>query len=308
MSPVALIVVYNHQYNDNIEVVERIYGDRFSNIYHLVPFYTGNKKNVIPVYENSYYFQGYIAQGLKFIADERFAHYFFIADDLILNPVVTEKNYTKWLKIDANSSFLPGFIQLHVKRGVWWARVGEAYRWNLKTSGVEAVNFIPSYEDALLIFHKFGLRLEMLDLHQIWRMPKTIREVVITILRDSTYFIRAIFLWWKKYKLSYPLVGSYSDIFVVNSAAAENFALYCGVFASTRLHVEVAVPTAMVLSAEKIITEEELELKGGALWTHTEIHSLEEKFNFQLPELLTSFPSEKLYLHPVKLSKWKMTE
>ena len=58
---VALIIIYNHQYNKNIDVLERIYKDRFHDIYHLVPFYRGDRKNVIPVYESSHYFQGYIS-------------------------------------------------------------------------------------------------------------------------------------------------------------------------------------------------------------------------------------------------------
>ena len=48
MNRVALIIIYNHQYNKNIDILERIYNGRFSNIYHLVPFYNGEKQNVIP--------------------------------------------------------------------------------------------------------------------------------------------------------------------------------------------------------------------------------------------------------------------
>jgi hypothetical protein len=55
---VALIVIYNHQYNKNIDVVETIYTKRFTHIFHLVPFYTSNKPNVISVYENSFYSEG----------------------------------------------------------------------------------------------------------------------------------------------------------------------------------------------------------------------------------------------------------
>jgi len=89
MNKVALIIIYNHQYNKNIDILERIYNGRFSNIYHLVPFYNGEKQNVIPVYDSSYYFQGYVAQGFKSYFKEEFTHYFFVADDLILN---TKKN------------------------------------------------------------------------------------------------------------------------------------------------------------------------------------------------------------------------
>lgn len=77
MSEVALIVIYNHQYNKNIDSVEKIYKGRFSNIYHLMPFYEGDKANVIPVCENSFYFQGYISQGYNTFFKEKYAHYFF---------------------------------------------------------------------------------------------------------------------------------------------------------------------------------------------------------------------------------------
>ena len=99
MSSVALIIIYNHRYEKNIDVLERIYRGRFTDIFHLMPFYTGNKKNVIPVYENSMYFQGYVSQGLKAIFDEKYSHYLFVADDLILNPVINEATYEQYLKL-----------------------------------------------------------------------------------------------------------------------------------------------------------------------------------------------------------------
>ncbi len=58
MSKIALVIIYNHQYNKNIDILERIYKGRFSHIYHLIPFYQGDKENVIPVYDASLYFQG----------------------------------------------------------------------------------------------------------------------------------------------------------------------------------------------------------------------------------------------------------
>jgi hypothetical protein len=29
------------------------------------------------------------------------------------------------------------------------------------------------------------------------------------------------------------------------------------------------------------------------------------KFHFRIDDLLANFPEEKLYIHPIKLSKWK---
>lgn len=304
MSEVVLIIIYNHQYNKNIQILEQIYNDRFSNIYHLIPFYTGEKKNVIPIYECSYYFQGYVSQGFKTYFKEEYKHYLFVADDLILNPIINEINYTQHFKLNPNTSFIPGFGSLHEVKG-FWARVGEAFQWNINFSGVEAKNQLPDYTTALQLFSKFGLEIKPLNYLQIYKKQEFPRLFKI---KKILYY----FLWKrrqfknrnKEFHLSYPLVGSYSDIFVVSSDSIKQFSHYCGVFASTRLFVEVAVPTSLVLSAEEIITEKDLKLQGEALWTKEQYEIL-DKYDGKLDLLLNDFPENLLYLHPIKLSKWK---
>jgi len=108
----------------------------------------------------------------------------------------------------------------------------------------------------------------------------------------------------KKYFLSYPIVGSYSDICVVSSDAIKEFCHYCGVFAATRLFVEMALPTALVLSAKKIVTEKELELQGKVLCSQQDRKELVDKYSNSLQKLIVDFPTNYLYLHPVKLSQW----
>jgi hypothetical protein len=80
---IALIIIYNHRYDKNIETVERIYKGRFSHIFHLMPFYDGDKPNVFPVYDNSYCFQAFVAQTFPSIFNKKFSHYFFVSDDMI---------------------------------------------------------------------------------------------------------------------------------------------------------------------------------------------------------------------------------
>jgi len=53
----ALVIIYNHRHVQNIEPLERLYTDRFSRIFHLVPFYDGRRENVVPGYENSRFFK-----------------------------------------------------------------------------------------------------------------------------------------------------------------------------------------------------------------------------------------------------------
>jgi len=274
MGKVAFIIIYNHQYNKNIDVLEQLYKDRFSNIYHLVPFYNGDKQNVIPVYENSHFFQGYIAQGFKSYFKESYTHYFFVADDLILNPIINEHNYFEELQLTSNTCFIPDFFTLH-ELDEWWSRVGDAYHWTIKFPKVEAQNQLPNYEEALQKFKQFGFTIKPLHFNQIWKLPTTFKKWVRPFasrrfFKHCTLILRYFTskLTQKTYPLSYPIIGSYSDIFVISADTIKQFCHYCGVFAATRLFVEVALPTSLVLSAKEIVTE-----------------------NY-------------LYLHPIKLSKW----
>lgn len=303
MSEVVLIIIYNHKYDKNIEILEQIYKDRFSNIYHLVPFYTGEKKNVIPVYESSYNFQGYVSQGFKTYFKEEYKHYFFVADDLILNPIINETNYSQHLKLKPKTSFVPETIGLH-ERGEFWTHVVKAFRWNINFPGVEAQNELPDYSTALQLFSKFGLEIKPLTYLQIYKEQEFSGFSKIKKFQSYYSWKRTLFENKnKEFHLSYPLVSSYSDIFVISADSIKQFIQYSGVFASTRLFVEIAIPTAIVLSASEIVIQKDLELQGGALWTPEQCEIL-DKYDGKLDLLLNDFPENLLYLHPIKLSKW----
>lgn len=304
MSKVALVIIYNHRYDKNIELLEQIYKNRFSNIYHLIPFYNGTRPNVIPVYDSSYYFQGYVAQGLKSYFREEYEHYFFVADDMILNPVVNETNYTQHLKLNPQTSFIPYLGNFHDIKG-FWPRTNEAYHYNVNVRGVEAKNELPTYEAALQRFEQFGLSIKPLRFSQVWQIPTTRKALMKMLYRDTFLPVRFIAhkLMGKKYHLTYPLIGSYADIFVVSGATIKQFCHYCGAFAATRLFVESAIPTALVLSADEIVTERDLQLQGRPLWTPEDFTIL-DKYNNNIEHLLRDFPEGYLYLHPIKLSKW----
>lgn len=318
MNKVALIIIYNHRYDKNIEILERIYRSRFSNIFHLIPFYDGNKPNVIPVYENALYFQGYIAQGFKSYFNEEFKHYFFISDDLILNPAINELNYQDQLKLNNEACYIPHFINLHEIK-TFWPRVQEAFDYKIKIRNVEAVKELPTKQEALNKFGYFKLNLGHLKFAQIWK-PKTnsVKGFIKMIAFEKYNLLQYAYskLFNKKYSLPYPIVGSYSDICIVSSATIKKFVHYSGAFAATNLHVEVALPTAMVLAATEIVTEDNLNFRGKALWpdgwnrlhgendlAKNDLKEL-EKYNLQLKSLLDDFPANYLYLHPIKLSKW----
>jgi hypothetical protein len=310
MSDVVLIVIYNHQYNKNIDVIEKIYDKKFSNIFHLVPFYNGNKENVIPVYDNSYYFQGYIAQGFKSFFKKEYNHYFFIADDMILNPKINENNYFEYLNLNNNTSFFTEFIHLH-KVDYYWPRIEEAFNWSLNIDRIEVERQIPEFDLALKEFQRNGFELKPLRFNQIWPPPKKIAHWIrmytnSNVIKHLKFTFDYLKNRDKKYNLPYPILGGYSDIFVVNHLSIKNFCHLCGVFASTKLFVELAIPTALVLSSKYIATESDIKLKGKALWTKDELDGL-DKYDGKLQNIINHFPSNQLYIHPVKLSKYNTT-
>jgi hypothetical protein len=139
---VALIIIYNHRYEQNIPVLESIYGPRFSDIYHLMPFYTGRRQNVISVYENSYHFQGYVAQGFRDYWRADFTHYFFVADDLLLHPSINEDNFIDFIGLPEGHSFFPGFRRPDRKDIYFRTHDIKGYEFTSRDDGLDDVKFL----------------------------------------------------------------------------------------------------------------------------------------------------------------------
>jgi hypothetical protein len=319
----CLIIIFNHKYDNNISALEKIYASKFTNIFFLVPFYTGNNPRVIPVYESSFYFQGYIAQGYKIFYRPEFTHYLFIGDDLILNPRVNETNYSQLLNLSETSSYIPELIPLHgaTSEAVdlagpshtpgYWSHTPGAVTFYENRKGSEIKNELPSYEEAMRSFIKQGIAIKPLTYYDIFgplSFPTTKQAIIETSTKLWTYYRT-----WRLLKaqgqrqqlqLPYPLVRGYSDIVVISATAIERFCHLCGVFSAMGLFVEIAIPSALVLSTSHIVTDASATLKGEALWLD-DIAALERKYNLNLNALFANFPDNQLYYHPIKLSRWQ---
>lgn len=294
-SKVALIVIYNHRYDNNIEIVEKIYEKKFDNIYHLVPFYDGVKKNVIPVYENSYYFQGYVAQGFKSYFNDEYTHYFFIADDMILNPAINQNNYLDSFLLTEDMSFVPWLKALPAKG--FWSHNLDALLYKTNVPGLEIKKYLPSYREALNIINSKEIYTGSFSFKNVYGKYsfKAVAKFLIYSILNKVSLRKG---------LKYPMVYSYSDIFIISSKTIDKFVKYCGIFAASNLFVELAIPTALILSSSLIRTEDELSFSGKALWNEQDYKIL-NPFNEDLISLLNNFPVNHIYLHPIKLSKWK---
>ena len=307
MAKACLVIIFNHRYDKNIPVLRKIYSPRFSHIYFLVPFYNGQDPDVIPVYESSYYFQSFFAQGYHRFFREEFTHYIFTGDDCLLNPSIDENNFAEQTGLPGGADFIPGFIEFHkLKEGGWW-HTRKAVDFFHNREGAEVAKELPSREEALKRFNRHGLAIEQLTKQNIFGNKK------IPFLRwwqsilYKQFFLR---VKWKPYRkngkieLPYPVAGSYSDMFIITKESIAGFCHYCGILASIGLFVEIAIPTALLLISDKIVQEKDLRLQGKALWTPEEVEAVEKTFNKSLAALLKDFPAGQIYYHPVKLSKW----
>jgi hypothetical protein len=321
----ALIIIFNHRYDKNIEVLEAMYGQRFTHIYHLVPFYDGDKPNVIPVYENSLCFQGYIAQGLKHFYDEDFEHYLFVADDLILNPGINENNYKEIFNIGSAAGFIPEILEVHQltnndtirfvlqkwwgKRRLYWWRLKDLAKYRHWVEGVESEKEMPSYTEAAALLNQHGYKMKPLTHADVFGyFPLSLRTK--RDRREVLKYIKWLGSYKSEYKIAYPVVASYSDVVIVPKASIKTFTHYCGVFAANGLFVEFAIPTALLLSTKKVVSEPVINKRGAIYWLYTppEAAAYEEAmkpYEYNLQNLLKAFPADKLYIHPIKLSRWK---
>jgi hypothetical protein len=307
MSKPCLIIVFNHRYDKNIPVLRKIYSARFSNIFFLVPFYNGNDPDVIPVYESSHFFQSYFAQGYHRFFREEFSHYIFTGDDCILNPSINENNFMEQTGLPGGSDFITEIFELHNKKHEGWWHTKKAIDFFNNRKGAEVQRELPSKEEALQRFKKHGVNIEPLTPLNIFGTKN-----ISPLNRWKSWLYKQFYLRvvWKPYRksgkieLPYPVAGSYSDMFIISKESISDFCRYCGILASVGLFVEIATPTALMFSSKKIVQEKDMRLKGKALWSATEVEAVEKTFNRSLTSLLSGFPPDQLYYHPIKLSKW----
>ena len=306
----ALIIIYNHRFDENIPKLEKIYENRFSLIYHLVPFYDGDLPNVIPVFENSFYFQGYIPQSKRILNKINASHFVFVGDDLILHPDINENNILSELKVSEDGAFLPWSWGMITKMSMEWANtfpsINSFYLEDyLLHHAPDWKRILPERDIAIQKLKKLGYTSGKLNYkllkgeNKSYNYPRfniTLKEYLKLLLK-------------RRRTPAYPLLTGYSDMFILPKNKLEKFSEYCELFRQMRLWVEVAIPTALVLTIDDLVFEKNTNWQGTTYWENENIEEMNERYkqvDFNFEELMKSYKFNELYIHPVKLSKWKI--
>ena len=310
MNKVCLSIIFNHKYNNNIPLLEKIYGNRFSTIFYIVPFFNEAVKGIgedriIPVYETSYCFQGYIAQASSRIKSKEYTHYIFIGDDQLLNPCLNENNIIDEMGLSNKDSYIKEIVPYdEIKNGSLKDKSNKlynilgAFRMNV---GVSYFSEIPTYDEAVKQCKKHGLRVAKslplsFFMSRGYLYPKYLPLTLVSLGIN------------KGKKLRYPLFKAYSDMVIIDQGSFKEFCRLSGVFAAMNIFVETAIPLAMVLACENIKYEKDLDKYHGVEWWDEDITKFENQYECNLNTLLSNFEKNVLYYHPIKLSKWKDKE
>lgn len=322
---ICLVVIYNHNYERNVPVLNAVYEGRFSKICHVMPFFRGGG-----VYECSYQYNGYIAQAARDFYSDDFDYYCFVADDMVINPSINESNLPCLLGIGKDDGFNTKCEMLSDRMFLSWYGWAVPAILNMCSTGnaTEWRNFLPDIRVAREKFAQIGLDWQnMVDGRLVRFLTSTLRcrrenpykllpsRLKVLIARMLSFCLQkggkdCLFKHEGERKDAlYPLAAApgCSDFFVIPRSAAKKFFHYCGVFAAMRNFVEIAIPTAMVLSCPGIKTMEKTRFKSdppgdGDRRISEEIGC---RYGFSYKELVKGFPTEYLYIHPIKLSKWR---
>ena len=337
MGTVALVIIYNHHYPQNVDQLNDMYGKRFSSVTHLIPNYMGDRDDVVPVFGNGHQFHSYVAQAYHHLAPLDADHFLFIGDDLILNPAIEASTVPTTFGLQGERCFLPFFLPLwDLDR--YYALAHDAYYWRPTLPGAEVADLLPSVTQAQERFEKAGYRVRSLAYSAVHlpalvtsKAPGETRKLdtgakhkgLVARLYENERgraLIRAAYTKValplesrrKRVDLSYPLIGGYADIFVLPKAHLRQFSTYCGLFAAGGLYCEAAIPTAMVLTTSDIVTEAHLPAAGQALgespiigaqhWHAGPRRDFAAEYEGDLTRFLDRFPPDLLYVHPVKVS------
>lgn len=341
-STVALVIIYNNNFEQNIEKIEKIYKNRFNVLFHLMPGYNVKQHkengtyhdNVLPVYYDSKNFNGYIPQVKDVLLATNCDYYAFIADDVLLDPVLNQDNLIDALSLSKyakdDNSQKTGYINemyiidnaelIEYVYGMQSICYISSETYSYKHNYIK---LLPSYDDACKRFLMHGL-----DPQQMcgtgfltflqnnfarflnWQNYIDLKTLYLNIDQYTKNQLHFIADNCNKNDVNrcYPAVHAFSDFFVVSRAAFEEFAYLCGVFAIIGIFVEAAIPTAMILCLDNISKFKDtcyLKFDDGIYPHGRQKYPAMYKNDFmKLVQNEFSTQNKQLFIHPVKLQQF----
>ena len=316
----ALVILYKDINEDLANKYESLYKDNFEKIFHLMPFYKGDRKNVIPVFENKYQLNGYITQARKILSESLCDNFIIITDDCVINPCINSYNIFDKLNIKEGDCFFSEDIfttNINTFSDYDWM-LPSVLNFYLSQNGAQMKEFIPIKVHMRAEYNKLGLRAPFLYTDYV---DYLIKHIIKGKIQNHEFFYKleysnlniknltsAFTSTTEKEKLVtlYPFAASLSKFFIINKSIFENFAHYLGMFASIRVHYNIGFAMSAVLSTDTIKSKKDI---GGSHkivnCEESMIYNLYKQNQGKLENILSP---DTLVYYPIDLMKWKTGE
>lgn len=301
MGKTCLVIIFNHRYDENISKLRMLYMERFSQLLFLVPFYSGTDADVIPVYESSFQFSGYLIQAYSRLMECDADYFLFTGDDCIINPCINENNVESEFKLSGKEAFVPRiWAEINSAGQFGWAHA-RGVSMPFRSRAVRWKSELPSLEEAMerfALFYQHEYEREYTDTFFSRKLDSESETEYFTAIAEFLH------LNGGSRKVLYPLAGGYSDFFVIKRERLFPIARLNGIFSAMNLFVEVAFPTSIVLEIprEKVRAANELpDYFSKIVWSESEKEELQSQFK-SVSELKKKWPDNVLFMHPIKVS------
>ena len=297
----GLCVIFNHPFSAQLPLLRELYGWRFAKILFLHPLdAAAAAPDVCVVFGGGFTFDVMITAARERILQEFHdcENVLFVHNDVLLNPAIKSDTFAAEFQMAPGSILTCGIGDLSHSLNSWtWGFRAIANFTNqrfLFAGGAEsAMAFLPSAQIAQEKARAAGLDdttlLYPASEEVLGKLPPVFRMVHNSVFgnRDETERGNPINIY-------YPLFIGYSDFFAISVELLPEWLGYLGPLSSMLLFSEVAIPTASVLTARRLMSLRDLNRGMQTLWGAQ--RGTAENFDW----VLERFAAGDAFIHPVK--------
>ena len=277
-----------------------------------MPFYDGADSDVIPVYESSKQFQGYLIQAYDKLKDIQCSHYLFIGDDVLIRPDLDDTNFIARTNMHGKKFLSKDFSPLNSPNKFRWYWTAGTSK-SLYDASTNWRDSLYTYEEALNKFNNFfGAKYKEVYDEAFFGDPNKPGGTVLGGWKDAKGFLNIVNYFiatnGNTLHIPYPLAGGgcCADIFCLDKSNLFEFSRLCGIFSAANLFVEIATPTAAVLTFKRYEVIFFPQNSWLILWNEDR-NIFADKYSRDVARLHREWDEKFFYVHPVKLSGWKIS-
>jgi hypothetical protein len=269
----GLCVIFNHPFKEQIPLLRELYGRRFDKLLFLHPLdRAAAASDVYVAYGGGFTFDIMIVSARERIL-QAFADcdvVLFAHNDLLLSPEILAQTFAMQYRVVPGTILTAGVGHLSSALNTWSWSFRAAINWlmprALFAGGADAARaFLPSRDEAQARARALGLSDTTMLLPaseaELAKLPPIFRAV-----HESIFVQQTADGSLEPVDLGYPLFTGYSDFFAIPVPLLADWFGNLGPLSAMLIFAEVAIPTAHVLTAKRLISLQDLGRSGQMLW------------------------------------------